>query len=892
MRHFEGKGSKIIAGCLATTMTLGAEAGAVFASETYQTEKTNQTAVIVQEKQEDTSEEIVPEYASVAVNEANFPDPVFRSVISSSFDSDRNGVLDSRELLVARNIWCDKMGVKSLKGMELLPELRGLYCMNNQIESIDISKNQQLTGVWCSGNPLTSIDLTQNPGLEWLYCSDCKLTELDVTKNPKMSYLECNTNSIKELDLSNNPELEHLTCGSCQLKELDVSHNPKLTHLDAFRNKLKTLDLSNNLKLKRLNIWDNENFRVEISHLSGLQYFNCANTGISFLDVSNNHELQKLECSYNSIKNLDLSNNPKLVVLNCQNNQLQKLDLSNNPMIRHLWAAINAFPSLDIGGNPYLQKVYKEGAFSRERKGSSLWVKEWLLTYGGDDSTGGDSEYIIWVNDDVKIEQKATPKNLVEERYSPLDKGVKESDLLTREMVVQTLYNLAGKPDVTGLKTRFNDVEAGAWYEDALLWGEEKVICVGYPYTSADAFGVGKWVTRQDVAYMLMRYSEWAGYDRAIDFGRSDDYLDYFDIDYDHWEAVCWAATWHIIEGKGEPGSQKSEQRFDPYGRVTRKDLTTFIENMLEKNNRTAKIEIPNVKPVVTSIITSVTVPTVAVPTKIPATPTPAGPTTTPFPTKAVPTQGAQGSASIEDFVERLYTIALNRPSEPKGKAFWVGELVNGKRTGGDCAHFFLIEAREFFARGLKEEAFVETLYQTFFDRASEPKGKAFWVSALKERRMSRKDVIAGFIDSTEWCNVCASYGVRSGATTAKAEIASPQAIGFADRLYSCCLGRASEAKGLKYWSLALTNLEKTGAEAAEFFFSSDEFIGFQTSNEEYVTRLYRTFMGREPERDGFSYWVGELARGADRRTVLASFAESKEFTNICAKYGIERGTI
>ncbi len=262
------------------------------------------------------------------------------------------------------------------------------------------------------------------------------------------------------------------------------------------------------------------------------------------------------------------------------------------------------------------------------------------------------------------------------------------------------------------------------------------------------------------------------------------------------------------------------------------------------------------------------------------------GTTVTGIPT---PTQ----SPSIADFVERLYTIALDRESEPEGKAFWINEIESGNRTGGDCAHFFLIEAPEFLNRGLSDDDFVETLYRTFFDRDSEAAGKAFWVGELKRARMTRQDVIGGFIDSKEWCNVCATYGVRSGAPHAKAEFASRNAIGFATRLYTCCLGREPEQGGLDYWSLALTNLEKTGCEAAAFFFTGDEFVGFGLNNDEYVRRLYTTFMGRDPETSEIAYWVGEIDKGTQTKaSVMAFFGQSPEFTNICKTYGIERGEI
>jgi len=236
--------------------------------------------------------------------------------------------------------------------------------------------------------------------------------------------------------------------------------------------------------------------------------------------------------------------------------------------------------------------------------------------------------------------------------------------------------------------------------------------------------------------------------------------------------------------------------------------------------------------------------------------------------------------------------VALGRPSEKAGKDFWVKEITSGNRTGADCAREFLF-SQEFANRNLSIEDFVETLYQTFFGRDSEPNGKAYWVGELKNGTKSRNDVINGFIDSTEWCNICADYGVRSGAPSAKAERASKNAIDFATRLYTCCLGRAAEAGGLKYWSLALTNLEQTGCSAAKEFFKSQEFTNLNLKTEEYIKRLYTTFMDREPESSEVTYWAGEIAKGTQTRdSVLAFFGQSEEFTNICKRYGIERGTI
>ena len=516
----------------------------------------------------------------VDINANTFPDANFRAYVSEAFDKDKNKSLDVDEIIYARNVWCNNKNIKSLKGIEYLVELRGLYCMDNQIATMDISNNKQLTGVWCSGNLFKSLDFTPNPNLEWVYCFDCQLTSLNVANNPKMSYIECNSNPLGKIDVSHNPELEHLMCGDCGLTTLDLSHNPKMQHLDAFRNKFKELDVTCCPKLKRLDIWGNPGLgSVDVSNCPGLQSYNCSNNEATSIDVSHNPELNKLICSYNELESIDVSHNPKLAYLDCMQNHLKGLDLSHNPNLRFLQAFINDFTELDIGYNPFLIKTYEES------EKEDIWnygkFGAWRIDYGGDTSTGKDN--IFFIAFDNKVTLNKEPKAALPDENEE-EEVTNTTNLITREAVVQLLYEMAGKPSVSGLKTRFTDVEKGSKYEDAIIWGEANALCLGYPYVLSDKFGVGKWITREDVALMLMRFTEFMKYKREIDFGRSDDFMDYFEVDFDHWEAICWACTWHIMEGKGDPNAPKEERRLDPKGKATKTELKTMLERMMEVN--------------------------------------------------------------------------------------------------------------------------------------------------------------------------------------------------------------------------------------------------------------------------------------------------------------------
>ncbi len=114
----------------------------------------------------------------------------------------------------------------------------------------------------------------------------------------------------------------------------------------------------------------------------------------------------------------------------------------------------------------------------------------------------------------------------------------------------------------------------------------------------------------------------------------------------------------------------------------------------------------------------------------------------------------------------------------------------------------------------------------------------------------------------------------------------------FVQRLYDVVLGRRPEAKGLTYWTNKLKNGEITGAATAAQFFNSNEYLRKNTTDDTYLKNMYRTFFDRNPDEKGKNYWTKQMESGRGRNYVLKGFAESNEFTRLCGKYNIIRGTI
>jgi hypothetical protein len=55
----------------------------------------------------------------------------------------------------------------------------------------------------------------------------------------------------------------------------------------------------------------------------------------------------------------------------------------------------------------------------------------------------------------------------------------------------------------------------------------------------------------------------------------------------------------------------------------------------------------------------------------------------------------------------------------------------------------------------------------------------------------------------------------------------------------------------------------------------------------EYVTLLYKSILGREPDSKGMEDWVAQLKRGVGRNVIFKGFANSVEFMGLCKEYGI-----
>lgn len=254
-----------------------------------------------------------------------FPDNNLAKAVAEKMNKNVDESVTVEELAKITELDARSQGIEDSTGIEYLTGLEILNLDDNQLKSIDVSKNLSLEELTCDNNELTQLDVSQNTALEYLYCPRNQLTKLDVSNNSALRYLACDVNQLTNLDVSRNPALTNLGCTKNQLTDLDVSKNPNLNTLVCSDNQLANLDVSQNQALEYLTCDNNKLKNIDIDQNLALIELSCENNQLTNLDTTQNLALEILYCDDNQLTNLDVRKNINLLLLSCNNNQLTNL---------------------------------------------------------------------------------------------------------------------------------------------------------------------------------------------------------------------------------------------------------------------------------------------------------------------------------------------------------------------------------------------------------------------------------------------------------------------------------------------------------------------------------------------------------------------------------------
>ena len=155
--------------------------------------------------------------------------------------------------------------------------------------------------------------------------------------------------------------------------------------------------------------------------------------------------------------------------------------------------------------------------------------------------------------------------------------GVSENEFaprmaVTRGMFVTVIHRMEGTPEAER-EASFNDVEEGSWYEEAVNWAAENYIVYGY---SAEEYGPGDIITREQMAAIIYRYAEYKGIDVSVENeNKYMDYKDYENISNYAKPAVSWVSEKGLMAGDADGG-------FRPRDKATRAETAQVFMNVDE----------------------------------------------------------------------------------------------------------------------------------------------------------------------------------------------------------------------------------------------------------------------------------------------------------------------
>ena len=143
----------------------------------------------------------------------------------------------------------------------------------------------------------------------------------------------------------------------------------------------------------------------------------------------------------------------------------------------------------------------------------------------------------------------------------------------TRGMIVTILYRLEGSPDLSNenLGYPYADVDANAYYADAVYWARQNGIVSGM---SAEQFAPNNAITREQMAAILYRYAQFKGYDVSAKADLSV-YTDAAQVSAYATDAMAWANGAQLITGT-------SATTLTPAGNATRAQVATILMRFCE----------------------------------------------------------------------------------------------------------------------------------------------------------------------------------------------------------------------------------------------------------------------------------------------------------------------
>lgn len=553
----------------------------------------------------------------VVINEKNFPDAEFRKAVSGFDSIKKDGVLSAEELAAVKEFDIGYNGtVSNIKGIEYFTNLEILYCDNNKLTSIDVSKNTNLRSLSVMRNQLTVLNVSNLKKLEILACSGNKLTTLDVSHNPELWLLDCRGNGIKSLDLRKNNYLSEAVRAGKKSKTEEGDGIRYEKDLDQYRGYYLITDEGVSFQIAYLPsgigvLPDSVTLRRgESMQLTATvvpddvpdKSVKWASSADFYVEVDDNGYITAARSgsatiTATTVNGLVARCEVKVVVFP---DKIELVATSGTVAFGVPVTIYTHYYPIDTTERTLKWTIDNEKiatvSCSEDTEGAVVKAKGngvGIVTVTATTVNGLKEDYVFRVFADASYKnvfadiksgtwQYDAAKPVYEKGYmtgkGKIDNKVifSPNTQINRSQFVTSLYSMAGKPAVS-YKQQFSDVNSKDWYAGAVTWASKNGITAG----NADGtFGVNGQATREQLAVMFYRYAEYMNYGLGIWHPDClDNFTDADKVDAWAFEAVRWAVDHGIITGKG---NEKDGYRIDPLKGATRVECAAMMNKFDE----------------------------------------------------------------------------------------------------------------------------------------------------------------------------------------------------------------------------------------------------------------------------------------------------------------------
>lgn len=104
----------------------------------------------------------------------------------------------------------------------------------------------------------------------------------------------------------------------------------------------------------------------------------------------------------------------------------------------------------------------------------------------------------------------------------------------------------------------------------------------------------------------------------------------------------------------------------------------------------------------------------------------------------------------------------------------------------------------------------------------------------------------------------------------------------FINNVYSIMLERDSDEEGVEYWLNKIINGEIGILDFINQILDQDEFKNLEINSEDFIIKTYDLLMNREPDEEGFKYWLEKIGTTNDvneKLNLISQMAHSEEFS-------------